>query len=500
MKKATFQNTKVLCTFILTVCILLSQSACGFISFNTGKDTVPKETEINKDTDKSKDKDTSPDAEVTKKDYNAIARKRLEALTDVDFNSSAIIIATHDSSTVCPVVDNESPTIAARADCQLAVEEKLGTKIITNVSDGAALLEEARAAYKSDMYFADLIAIPAYMLGSFYSEGILANMYSLPYVDYDAPYYNSEFISNALAGSALPAVSGAANFNPDYLNCIYFNREILETLSTENIYKTVASGEFTVDKFRELTLAAKSAKISGHASFFSISDYIDVSASAQGLIYTSLSTQEKAPEINYMDNSYKQVFENFVGVMRNLIYKDKSFYNKNSESARQTFEKGTLLFINDTLDYMKEISNHEIEWGILPMPKYNLSQSEYISPLTDDTPIFCVLGNTPSYSTSGIVLEALNITAYEYTELIYKEEAANYYLRDSGSINMIDTIIDGAKFDFSHLYASGINGLENATYGAVSSAVINNSSISYLYRARKSAANRAITSKIKIYT
>ena len=133
------------------------------------------------------------------------------------------------------------------------------------------------------------------------------------------------------------------------------------------------------------------------------------------------------------------------------------------------------------------------------MPKYDETDEAYISPMSTSAPIFCALGNTPSYETSGLVLEALNAAAHDYTINAYLNERIDYHLRDTQSVYMLEYILKNPTLDFSHMFASGVSGLANAAYNAVVNAVTTRSTLDNLYKNNKAAANRALTAAVQIY-
>ncbi|MBQ8552139.1 MAG: hypothetical protein IJ428_04920 [Clostridia bacterium] len=498
-------NKKLLRSVGITLLLsltLTAETSCGLIVFNTGEDTSAEPITESTDT-------TAPDTTVAENttvadettaapDPSAEARERLSALPDRDLSSTAVIVATVDDTTICPI-DSENPVIMARADSKRAVEEKYNTTVIASLTDAASMLNAARQAYNTDMYYADLLAIPQSMLGAFYAEGILANLYSLPHVDFDAPYYDRDINSAAVAGSGLYAISGAANFNPDYLNCVYFNRSIVEQFVGEDLYALVNDGKWTWDKFAEYSKTVDAVdSIHGHGSTAVLEDYIDIAVSSQGLSYVN-NTANMVPTVNYLDNSAFTPAKTIVDKLYSLLYTDNSFVSSSAAELRELFLTDTLMFMTDRLYVMEWIANSSVNWGILPLPKYDESQAEYLSPLPDEAPVFCVLKNTASYETSGLILEALNAASFEYVTDAYINERIDYILRDNGSIHMLETICGSATTDFAHMYASGMSNLENATYGAVYKAVTTRSTLDSLYRGYKNAANRTLASKIKVY-
>ncbi len=491
---------KRICAALLLIGIL-AQTSCGFIVFNDGDETEAAPSTDTEDTtaDTTTIGTSTPEGTAEPPTPGELARERLEALPDRDFKQAPVLIATVDNATICPT-DTEDITIASRADSRRAVEEKFNTVIIANHTDAATMLNDAKQAYLSDMYYAELMAIPQSMVGSFRASGILANMNSLPHTNYTAEYYHQNIIDAAYAGDRLYAVSGAANFNPEYLSCIYFNRTLASECALGDLYTLVRDGKWTWDKLRELSIAADSNldNVTGLGSVAPNADFIDLAAASHGIAYTS-SSRRAIPTVNFLDNdSAAERARSAVDTLYNIIYKDNAFMSQNGDDVRNSFLQNSLLFSIDSLSFISQISDSDTEWGILPLPKYDESQSEYLSLLSPEAPVFCALENTSSYENSGLVLEGLNVASHGYVLDTYINDRIDYYLRDSGSIGMLKIICSGVTTDFSHMYASQFTNLANATYKAVQNAVTTRSSLDTIYKSYKTAADRELSRDINV--
>lgn len=497
MKKTWLLRRFTAAAAAIGLCALTA--SCGFIVINHPQDQSTDTTAADIGTDSTSAVTTVPDTTTAAPETTAApdlreqAQARLDTLPDRDYSAANIIIAAVDADVISPS-ETLDDTDAVRIDTRRAVEDKYNTKIITTSTDISAMLTDAKEAYLADMYYADLLLIPQSRLGSFVASGILANMYSLPFVSFDADWYDQEIMSNTIVGNTLYAVSGAANFSPDELGCIYFNRTLAEKYGIDP-YTLVYEGSWTLDKLEEFSKIA-AADINGHGTGLSNEDYIDTLASAQSLNYVTTYIGER-PSIDFMDDEGLAArASNTVDRIYSLIYGDSKFAD--SKNAWTLFETEALLFCTDRLSKLDTLPDSQISWGLLPMPKYDTLQTSYISPLFADAPIFCAIANTPSYETSGLILEALNVAAYEYVEDTYMNTCINYRLRDNNSIYMLEYILDGAYCDFPHMFSSGYTTLDDATYTAVYKAVTTRSTLAQLYKSSQSAAKKEL-SAMKLY-
>ena len=488
---------------LLLVAALCQLPSCGFIVFNDPDAETAPVTTAPEETDALET--TAPETTAAPVETEAPvsageqARNRLDALPYRDLDGAPVIVATVDDVTICPM-DADDAAGAVRADSRRAVEEKFNTTIIANKTDTAAMLADVKTAINSGMYYADLMAIPLSSVGSFWASGALGNMYTIPFANYDADYYHADVIAAAHAGKSLLAASGAANFNPDYLNCVYFNRTLAESAGIGDLYALVREGGWTWDKLREFSMAAESNinGVTGLGSYAENADFIRLASASFGIDFTS-SSVNTVPEVNYLDHSSAaDRARAAVDTLYNILYKDSAILTSRGNAVRSAFSGGTLLFSIDTLDYIPEISDGKTEWGILPLPKYDIYQNDYLSPLPDDAPVFCVPANLTSVENPGLILEGLNLAAADYVTDTWMNERINYHLRDSASISMLDIILDDVSTDFANVWASGFTNLENATTKAIHNAITTKSTLDTLYKNYASSANREISSKITL--
>lgn len=495
----TKRRSKRIIAFILAAITAASAASCS--AGNGNAETAPPADSITEPGTDTLPSHSSKEDELTSADK---ARNRLSPLFNRDMKGETFFIATPDDVTVCPFGESDDKIILARADSRDAAEEKYNLSIITVNQTSAEIFEAAKSAVNSGMYYADLLAIPNSELGKFYAAGLLANMNSLPHTDYSADYYYGSAAAAATIGYDIYGVFGAASFNPDYLSAVYFNKDIAERCLTENLYDLVREGKWTFDKYAELNLAAEAAdgNIFGHTSSLGRDAYLERAISAFGIEYVNNNPGE-APVLSFMEgdeaeNPMITRATSAVDTLSRLFYSDKTFADLSVENAQSYFIDGAALFNVNTLDFAAWISDSPVNWGLLPMPKYS-EESEYISPLGGDAPIFCVLKNTPSYEASGLVLEALNAAAYDYTLEAYIEDRIHYRLRDGDSIEMLRLICGNPTVDFTTMFASGFKHLDNATYKAVFGGVTTRSTLKNLYRQYRYYASSSLEKGVTVY-
>ncbi len=123
------------------------------------------------------------------------------------------------------------------------------------------------------------------------------------------------------------------------------------------------------------------------------------------------------------------------------------------EECTTFFAERHAIFASMTLEWLKFETMHNMEdkFGVLPYPKLNSSQKNYLTGSQDHYSVLSVpiltMGNR--LEMTGAVVEA--ISAYNYKNVVdlYYEDLLYANSRDSESIRMINLIMDGRVYDLS---------------------------------------------------
>ena len=159
--------------------------------------------------------------------------------------------------------------------------------------------------------------------------------------------------------------------------------------------------------------------------------------------------------------------ERFVDVverMNQLMNGGEGGYLTGDEPDSKMFSDGKALFFYNTLDTLSQEAMREsdIDYGILPVPKYDSEQENYITPSFDCQ--FAIPVTVSDPDTISLLVESLSASGYNNVRDVYFETAlSTKYTRDEGSIEMLNIIGDTLMVDLSYLNTSaGINGLGRA--------------------------------------
>lgn len=313
----------------------------------------------------------------------------------------------------------------------------------------------------------------------------LANLNNIPYLSLGEEWWNPAATEVFRVGDKQLAVAG--NWTLSYLSgatTYCFNKEIWENVGGgTNLYQLVDDGKWTVDAYYE---AAKLAPqdINGDGKIVPGDDIIGMGGAAKGYWNTLIIgagfryvgfDEDHNPYFNLKGNEKMISFiqkivetesanENVYPVTNDML---TSSYRPNAGPATD-FKSNQNLFQHSMIFGIEtELRDMDVDFGILPAPKYDESQENYLS--------YANIGEIAtlprSYDSSraeniGILLEAMSFYSQQNIVPAYKETVLQVKLsRDEDSARMLDYVFGNIVFDYGTVvWESDITGTLMSNY------------------------------------
>lgn len=297
-------------------------------------------------------------------------------------------------------------------------------------------------------------------------KGYAFPLSSLEYIDLTKPYWDESITRDINVGDVNYFAIGDANLVAiDFTNILLFNKDILNNLSLDtSLYTLVDEGKWTFDKYGELGSIA-TVDLNGDGAFDAEDQYGMLGAAkymqcslvqAAGVMYVS-KDENNYPVYDMATN------EKFISVFEKIfsICNDSGAWYRTNEDANeapiyhQMFRENKGLFLTTMFFLVESLRDMESDFGIVPFPKYDEAQWEYITRVSFfDTSIIPV--TVPDKDCSSIILEALsceshNVVIPAYYDICLKSK----YARDPDSARMIDIILANRVVDFGDTYFQG---------------------------------------------
>jgi len=301
-------------------------------------------------------------------------------------------------------------------------------------------------------------------------DGNFLDWYEIPYVELEREWWSGGFTEAASIGNHAYIATG--DLSPSYLQftfAIFYNKNLAKDFGIENIYDTVRSGEWTLDKMNELgSLAVADMNGDGtmdHNDRFGF--MTDQSTRVDGFLYAfevplSERDSDGIPYIVGVTDKYQKVLESINELLweSGIGYMDKKF------DDHTMFADGLCLFTPNRLYDASTLREMEDDFGIIPYPKWDEEQRDYHTYYSDNCTGFAVPVTVSDTEFVGIVTELMAAKSYELIRpAVYDVALKTKYSRDDDSAEMIDMILDTMIFDFTNIYAYSFGDQKSPAHG-----------------------------------
>ncbi len=298
-------------------------------------------------------------------------------------------------------------------------------------------------------------------------EGIMVNLYNQDNLDFSQPWWSQRMIDGMAYKNAAYWCTG--DIVLPYTNgmfCVFVNKKLWNDFYGDlDYYQMVLDGEWTIDKMSELCEPLYvDLNHDGEKDPEDRYGVITMGFSEQpdGLLYGAGARFSSRDELGvpYMDIDYEHVVS-VLEKIRAMVHENPGNGHFSdiwlSDMARM-FGEGKELFYISFLGYADtpEMRNMEDDFAVLPMPKFDEEQEEYITILHDGTLLLGIPTTNTKMEMTTAVLEAMAAESYRTVTPIYYEQALKIkYVRDEKSAQMIDLIRSNIADDFAYYYHIG---------------------------------------------
>jgi hypothetical protein len=311
-------------------------------------------------------------------------------------------------------------------------------------------------------------------------NGILYDLNSLPYLDLSNKWWNQNLNKNLNFSGHVYAATGAISrvyYNTPIVTV--FNQRLVTDYGFGDLYSIVEDGAWTIDKFAEfmkvgtedlnndgnLTDSDKFALLldeeDGKALFVAAGGRLTEIAN-DGSYYLDLASERNLTILDKILNIFGDRTKSYA-VSSLDINTEKMF-----RESRATF---CIISMGNVISHFRDMKD---DYGIIPMPKINETQQEYI---TYGNPWFAAGVAVPATCSTpemtGLIMEALAYISYrDVVPAIYDITLREKLTRDEKSKTMLDLIYRDIYFDLNSIYNFGdsANSLRRAAVGLASEA------------------------------
>ncbi len=327
-------------------------------------------------------------------------------------------------------------------------------------------------------------------------EGALLEWSNLPYVNLDKPWWNQDAKTEFTVGGNLYCMLGQISYQTLGMTFgIFFNKGLFEDYSITEPYDDVRKGNWTYEKFVEIGKTGTD-DLNGDGKIKPEEDqYGYITSLWHGALNIQYSqggrlTGKDEDDLPYMILNTEKNIEIFQKYFDFVKETDSYIWYQQPYQDKLIFTGGRALMFEYSIDAASGMRSTDVNFGIIPCPKYNESQDGYYSMINAAASSVCVPITNSDFELTSIILEAWSAESYRVVMPAYYEIALQVkYTRDEDSAEMLDLIVGGSTVDLLYYYGDlfGLDGI------GVQIAAGNAKNFSSFYAANERAANRSIT-------
>lgn len=295
-------------------------------------------------------------------------------------------------------------------------------------------------------------------------EGYFLNLRELEYKDFSQPWYpknaNDAYEVN---GKQYVFTSYMSYQSLSWAKVMFMNKDIIEDYQLELPYDDIREGTWTLDKMLDMAKSVYSdldgdGKKSKDDQFGFLA-YKKLYGFQASFVECYTEGDDGKVSIGYD----KERFIDVVTRMSDLFNSDNA-YTTGDEPDPKIFIDGNALFYYGGLNTIEteEMRSTKTDFGVIPVPKYDENQEDYITPAFDS--MFAVAATAPEPEKVSLLIEAYSSAGYNIVrDAYFKTALQDKYTRDEDSVEMLNIISNTLKVDLAYLNTdSGINGLGRA--------------------------------------
>ncbi|MBQ8641812.1 MAG: hypothetical protein IJ480_06290 [Clostridia bacterium] len=299
------------------------------------------------------------------------------------------------------------------------------------------------------------------------TTGMLYNLDDLPYINMEADWWNREQMDVLRLGQN--TYYGVSDYMIPCPYAVFFNKGMIEDNGMANPYELVYEGKWTMDTMMDMAVEI-TRDLNGDGTHTEDADIYGISATETSK-YASFTigcgqfiTSRTEDGRIFLDCNTEKMYS-IVETMHKAANNPGTIFLPAAEPEinQFDFDSGRLLFRLDTIANAVLFRDYESDIGILPYPKFDEAQKEYIS--MDWGGLMCVPVTIQETDMVGAVLELL---AYESGDTVipayYDVLLAGKLSRDEDSRNMIDILFDTIAYEVGCNYFGFTAGFNNMLF------------------------------------
>ena len=292
----------------------------------------------------------------------------------------------------------------------------------------------------------------------------------IPSLDLSKSWWDQNSEKSLSIGNKLYAVIGDINLYTDFATeAIYANKQLMQEYSIDNLYQLVRDGKWTWDAMYDV-MKRVSKDLNGDG-VIDQQDQVGLEIQGERLNeavsssgeYITPKNKDDIPELTTNVQRIAGVVSKYGTIVNDSTVTLKSekikgtFGNVYYQFILPKFINNEIMFHFDQMYFTFELRNMQSDFALLPYPKYDESQPDYHSTMSNWWGKATVIPTTCSDTErTGNILGAMGYYSQKYvTPAFYDVSITNKLMRDEDSLEMLNIILKSRIYDVGIIYNWG---------------------------------------------
>ncbi len=305
-------------------------------------------------------------------------------------------------------------------------------------------------------------------------SGYLYDLSDLEHVNFDQVWWDQDCKNGFAIGEHMMLACGDLIPTTQLITgSVLFNKNLFDQRGWEYPYEDARQGKWTMDDMKTMT-KDQAKDLNGDGKFLYSDDFYGITswsldcdynffygAGATMFSYDDAHIPSFAPDTDKLQSIYEKIYELLLS--KDAYHLTYNEYLKNNDlyfTTIEVFRNGRAIFFPTNLSVTTSLRDMIDDYGILPQPKYDEAQKDYLGFVNGSASmaIVPVSLSGEKLEITGFMMEALASSSYYMvTETLYEVVAKSKNARDPESAEMVDVIIRHKVFDFGYSHFSHKN-------------------------------------------
>lgn len=394
-------------------------------------------------------------------------------LKNFDGYEYRIIAQSYDQRPNLPLADEETgeilnDTLIAR---NRQVEDLLNIKIVNMPFESRDdVKDKVRRASMSDEDAYDLVITSINIgINTLTTDGCLYDLSSMPNIDFSKPWWCQSIYDDYEVNGHFYFTSGP--ISPFYFytpGIVAYNKTVTDANGVEGLEQTVLDGKWTFDYLKELTVG-RAVDLNGDGKIDAENDSYPISGTSDDAYFITGFDEKMITRTSDNGFEFRMTTESFVNKIEQIAayYADNTTFAdcvKNRKDAMKMFQEDRAMFyvttMNNVITGYEELPSFremKSDYGLLPLPKYNESQTDYVTVAQPAGPAGVAVPSTcRDADRNSLIMEVM---AYYSGDMIreaaYEKIVKGKGARIEGTEEMLGIIYDNIVYDMNYVFDFG---------------------------------------------